>query len=237
MQNAPDSRDDPLLPAVLARAARRNNKTSRAAEAEQQAANRAEAILKAESGVGLRRTPQETEQAVNRLFVAGAYFHEYAKNTARALQAWRAALDLLPSEPTLLRPMLLNQIGYTLADEGTTPAEWNEALDLTRRALALAPTDAMIRDSYGWALYRVGDTKAARRVLRQAADDLPGEPDAHYHLGVALAKLGLISEARTEFARALRLRPDHEKAKTALAGLPAVPNEPSVALSPAPAAG
>ena len=115
-----------------------------------------------------------------------------------------------------------------MADEGTTPAEWNEALDLTRRALAQAPNDAMIRDSYGWALYRTGDTKAARRVLRQAADDLPDEPDAHYHLGVALAKLGLSSEARAEFARTLRLRPDHEKAKAALAGLPAAPNEPSV---------
>ncbi len=228
LQKAPDGRDDPLLLGALARAARQNGKTNRAAEAERQAAARADAILRAEAGVGVRRTSEESEQAANRLLVAGAYFHEYAKNTPQALKAWRAALALVPDEPTLL-----NQVGYTLADEGTTPAEWNEALDLTRRALAKAPNEAMIRDSYGWALYRLGDTKAARRILRQAADDLPDEPDAHYHLGVALAKLGLSNEARAEFTRTLRLRPDHEKAKTALAGLPAVPNEPSVAPPPA----
>lgn len=182
-------------------------------------------------GVGVRRTPAEAEQAANRLLVAGAYFHKYAKDVPQALKARRAALALLPNDPALL-----NQVGYTLADEGTTPAEWSEALDLTRRALALAPTDAMIRDSYGWALFRLGDTKAARRVLRQAADDLPDEPDMHYHLGVALTKLGLANEARAEFALTLRLRPDHAKAKMALAGLPAVPTEPSAA-PPPPAAG
>ena len=220
-------RDDPLLLAALARAARQSGKTERAAEVEREASARAEAILRADAGVGLRRTPEETARAASRLLVVGAYFHEYAKNVPQALKAWRAALALLPNEPTLL-----NQVGYTLADEGTTPAEWNEALDLTRRALAQAPNDAMIRDSYGWALYRVGDTKAARRVLREAADALPDEPDAHYHLGVALAKLGLANEARAEFARTLRLRPDHEKARKALAGLPAVPDEPAVASSP-----
>jgi Flp pilus assembly protein TadD len=107
-------------------------------------------------------------------------------------------------------PDLLNMVGYTLADEGTTPAEWREALLLTRRALDLSGGHPVIRDSYGWALFRTGDYRAARRELRQAADGVPDLAEVRYHLGVVYAALGQTREARNEFARALRIQPDHK---------------------------
>lgn len=218
----------PTLWGALAQAARQAKNSVRADEAEREATARAEAILQSEAGTGLRRTPPEKARAVERLIEAGLYFHEYAKNTPRALVAWRAALALFPD-----RPDLLNTVGYTLADEGTTPAEWNEALRLTRRATQAAPEDGMIRDSYGWALFKTGDLAAARRVLREAADQAPGTAEIQYHLGVVYAKLGRVDQADAAFVRALRLKPGYEDAQRARAALPQAPTAPAASAVPA----
>jgi uncharacterized protein HemY len=54
-------------------------------------------------------------------------------------------------------------------------------------------------------------------MLREAAakDDL--SPEAHYYLGVALARQGILFEAAAAFARAAELRPDVDVAHQVLA--------------------
>lgn len=93
----------------------------------------------------------------------------------------------------------LNALGYTLADRTTRYVEAEEYL---KRALELAPDEAVIIDSYGWLLYRLGRLEEAEAYLRKAYQRLPeGEIAAHW-IEVLLA-MGRIEEARNIFAEAL----------------------------------
>jgi len=69
----------------------------------------------------------------------------------------------------------------------------------------------------GAALLRAQRLEDAVVVLRQAVarDDLSAE--AHYYLGTALARLGLLFEATAELARSTELRPDVDAAHQTLA--------------------
>ena len=93
----------------------------------------------------------------------------------------------------------LNALGYTLADR---TERYVEAEEYLKRALELAPDEAVIIDSYGWLLYRLGRLEEAEGYLRRAYQRLPeGEIAAHW-IEVLLA-LGRIDEARKVFAEAL----------------------------------
>ncbi|HET8541557.1 MAG TPA: response regulator, partial [Anaeromyxobacter sp.] len=69
----------------------------------------------------------------------------------------------------------------------------------------------------GTRLLKAGRVDEAVAVLRDAAakDDL--SPEAHYYLGVALARQGILFEAAAAFARAAELRPDVDVAHQVLA--------------------
>ncbi len=69
----------------------------------------------------------------------------------------------------------------------------------------------------GTALLGAGRVDEAIAALREATakDDL--SPEAHYYLGVALARQGLLFEAAAAFARAAELRPDVDVAHQVLA--------------------
>ena len=221
-----DRQWDPALWFALAEAAGQTGNTTRQAQASAEAECRADAIL--EAGRSAADSKQKA-QAVERLWLTGFYFLDDAKDTARALKAWRAALDIAPNDAGVL-----NAVGYTLADEGTTPQEFEEALELTRKALDLDPKDPSVRDSYGWALYKTGDLPGARRILREAADQLPDHAEIRYHLGVVYAALKQFREADNEFARALRIRPDYEEAKRDRTRLPKLPPLPDPSEKKAP---
>jgi CheY-like chemotaxis protein len=69
----------------------------------------------------------------------------------------------------------------------------------------------------GTRLLQAGRADEAVAMLREAAakDDL--SPEAHYYLGVALARQGILFEAAAAFARAAELRPDVDVAHQVLA--------------------
>lgn len=93
----------------------------------------------------------------------------------------------------------LNALGYTLADR---TERYVEAEEYLKRALELAPEEAVIIDSYGWLLYRLGRLEEAEDYLRRAYQRLPeGEIAAHWI--EVLLTLGRIEEARKVFAEAL----------------------------------
>ena len=85
----------------------------------------------------------------------------------------------------------LNDLGYLWADQGKY---LNWAFEMTRRAVAGEPDNVAYRDSFGWALYRLGRVSEAIQELEKAvAGD---DPD-----GVILDHLGdayLQAERKTE---------------------------------------
>jgi tetratricopeptide (TPR) repeat protein len=58
-------------------------------------------------------------------------------------------------------------------------------------------------DTYGWVLYKRGETAASVPVLQRVVAKLPNEPIARYHLGMAQSQLGSNTEARDNLTRAV----------------------------------
>ena len=77
------------------------------------------------------------------------------------------------------------------------------ALKTAEQALALAPADAAIIDTVGWAAFSSGANDRALQALRDARLRDPANPTIGWHLGAVLAKSDRTSEARSELEQAL----------------------------------
>lgn len=148
---------------------------------------------------------------------------------------YRAALSFLPEDPAPLGPELLNALGYFLADEGSSRADFERAVELTRLALEQSQAQAELlpagspervladwnravgpQDSYAWALFRAGQFEAARqqqeevlltvRALRGMGPRL--SPEIPFHMAEIYRALNQKTEARRAYQLALRLDPD-----------------------------
>lgn len=216
---------DPLLWSTLAQAYLVSGDSKNGLSAEQEAERRADAILaqigKFQPTTGQPPSP-ELQRMVQGFFHAGTYFSDIRQEPEKSFKVLREALRLLPDNP-----LTLNQLGYTLADRGTTPEHFREALTHTRRAAEQMPRNGAVVDSYGWALYKTGDLKASRRILQQAVSLDPYVPELQYHLGVVLAALGETHAARIAFQRALMIQPNYADAREALTKLPPATKEES----------
>ena len=99
-----------------------------------------------------------------------------------------------------------NALGYSLADRNERLVE---ARDLIERALKISPDDAMIVDSMGWVMYRLGDLARAAELLARAYALLP-DAEIAAHLGEVLWKMGRNAEADRVWREALVRAPDNE---------------------------
>jgi len=119
-------------------------------------------------------------------------------------QTERDLLRILELDPE--NAHALNALGYTLADRTD---RLTEALGYIQKALELAPDEVAIIDSMGWVQYRMGNTEAAIRYLRQAyeASDHDGEIGAH--LGEVLWVSGDQAGARQVWEQARQKNPDN----------------------------
>ena len=79
-----------------------------------------------------------------------------------------------------------------------------KAIAYAERAFQLAPTNASLQDTLGWALVQAGEIEQGLRHLRDARLRQPQDPEIRYHLAVALARAGRATEARQELTEALR---------------------------------
>lgn len=70
------------------------------------------------------------------------------------------------------------------------------AVELAQRAHELAPENGSITDTFGWILFKQGDTENALRLLRRAAEQAPRNRDIRFHLATVLADVGQTDEAR-----------------------------------------
>ncbi len=137
---------------------------------------------------------------------------------------YRAALAFTPekSPETVLDPITLNSLGYFLADQGTSPADFERAEVLTRAALrnwtaqqigaeANPVKRANVQDSLAWALFKRGRLAQARKEQEQVWDLLRGlgatdtNGEIPFHLAEIYRALGLKEKARDTYRQALFL--------------------------------
>ena len=84
---------------------------------------------------------------------------------------------------------------------------------MIRKASELAPDDASITDSLGWAMFKRGKVDEAIETLQTAAEKDPDQADIQEHLGDALYKAGRRYEARFAWSAALVTADDEVAAR------------------------
>ena len=158
----------------------------------------------------------EFEQATS-AFEKGLEYHPDDENLRFNLGAAYDKLDRFPDVVREMEAVLalnpdhtdaLNYLGYSYADRGING---EEAVELTRRAVALKPDNGAYVDSLGWALFKVGRVAEALREIQRASELVKDDPVIFEHLG----EIYLIQEhqdaAKAAWIRALELDPHNDK--------------------------
>ena len=98
-----------------------------------------------------------------------------------------------------------NALGYSLLDRNERVPE---AMLLVEKANQLAPDDAAIIDSLGWAHYRMGNLDKSLEFLHRAYSANP-DPEIAAHLGEVLWVQGGKEQARKVWDDALKSHPEN----------------------------
>jgi len=124
-------------------------------------------------------------------------------------QQWqRAEADLLKAlELRPDHPQVLNYLAYSWVDKGMNI---EKARVMLEKAVELRPNDGFIRDSLGWALYRMGDMPKAVEHLERALQMQSDDWAINDHLGDAYWAVGRKYEAKFQWRHALSLKPDED---------------------------
>ena len=117
----------------------------------------------------------------------------------RAVETYEMLLELDEDSVTAL-----NFIAYTLADEDR---DLERAFDYAVRAVELEPDNPLLRDTLGWAHFKLGSIEEARRELDLAIELGGDNPLILEHLGDVLLALGLTDKAVAVWTRTLELSP------------------------------
>ena len=120
---------------------------------------------------------------------------EDANRWPEARTALQQGLAIAPEQP-----LLLNFMGYGQLERGEN---LDAAEAMIRKASDLAPDDASITDSLGWAEFKRGKVTEAIATLQKAAEKDPDQAEIQEHLGDALYKSGRRYEARFAWNAAL----------------------------------
>jgi tetratricopeptide (TPR) repeat protein len=145
---------------------------------------------------GLKRFPDSAELLYDRAMVA-----EKLDRFDMLEADLRRVIVLRPDDA-----QAYNALGYTMADRNDRLAE---AIALLDKALSLAPDDAFILDSVGWAQYRSGNLARAQEFLERAYKVRP-DPEIAAHLGEVLWARGQRDAAGKLWQSSLQAHPQNE---------------------------
>jgi tetratricopeptide (TPR) repeat protein len=95
-----------------------------------------------------------------------------------------------------------NNLAMLLATQRKDRPSLDRAKDLSQRFSA--SKSAAFLDTYGWVLYKRGESTAAVAVLQTVLSQSPDSPVSLYHLGMAQASAGQTDAARNNLSRALK---------------------------------
>lgn len=134
-----------------------------------------------------------------RRFVALGLAHARMGRPDLAALALGRAAERYPGDSAV--PLALARIWLDAADTRRDPALRRRALDLLRHEASRPGATAEARTLYGRALLRSDLVAEAERVLEQATQTLPVDPEAFADLAEAAERLGHTALARTARAR------------------------------------
>lgn len=101
----------------------------------------------------------------------------------------------------------LNNHAYSLVERGE---KIELAKKYSRRAIELAPEQAAYLDTYGWILFKMGDTKKAYKYIKKSLEIDNENAEVLEHMGDILVKLKKKTEAQEYYQKALSFDPDNQ---------------------------
>jgi tetratricopeptide (TPR) repeat protein len=147
---------------------------------------------------GIRHNPQNADLHFN---LGTAY--DKLNRFDDVVRAMETAIKLDPHHADAL-----NYLGYSYAERGI---RIDQALSLTKQAVALKPDNGYYVDSLGWAFFKSGQLAEALVELKRAAALVGDDPVIYEHLGDIYAKQQRVSDAREAWLHALELDPSNHK--------------------------
>ena len=147
---------------------------------------------------GIRHNPQNADLHFN---LGTAY--DKLNRFDDVVRAMETAIKLDPHHADAL-----NYLGYSYAERGI---RMDQALSLTKQAVALKPDNGYYVDSLGWAFFKSGQLAEALVELKRAAALVGDDPVIYEHLGDIYAKQQRLSDAREAWLHALELDPSNHK--------------------------
>ncbi len=95
---------------------------------------------------------------------------------------------------------VLNNLAWCYLGKG----DGTRGIAYAKAAFAMAPANAAVSNTYGWALFSTGyDRKVGLALLEKAAAKAPNHPGLQYRLGQAYAQTGRTNEARRAIKAAM----------------------------------
>jgi len=147
---------------------------------------------------GIRHNPKSADLHFN---LGTAY--DKMNRFEDVVRAMETALSLDPHHADAL-----NYLGYSYAERGI---KIDQALSLTRRAVALKPENGYYVDSLGWAFYKSGLLAEALTEIKRAVILVGDDPVIYEHLGEIYMKQQKLSDAKEAWLHSLELDPSNEK--------------------------
>jgi tetratricopeptide (TPR) repeat protein len=145
---------------------------------------------------------------------------DVAKAEAQLREAREGGDDPAPADPLMEHVATLLQGAGAFEARGMDALDardWNAAVENLRRAVALAPGNAVMRLNFGTALSLNGDAAGAERELLEAVRLDPRLAKAHFALGVLAQDAQRWDDAIARFTTAARHDPSLVDARFALA--------------------
>jgi predicted Zn-dependent protease len=158
--------------------------------AESTQGNSAGAMATLQSGISKVQDPSSLQ-----LELAGLY--ERTGKPEDAIRMYEAVLRKDPHSD-----LVANNLAMLLITYRKDQPSLDRAKELSAR-FATSPNMAFL-DTYGWVLYKRGESAAAVAALQAASAKMPDSPVPLYHLGMAQASAGQAGAARDSLSRSLK---------------------------------
>jgi tetratricopeptide (TPR) repeat protein len=108
--------------------------------------------------------------------------------------------------------------------------KWDEALELLKRGVELAPNEPALRHKLATAMAMKGDRAGALATFEETTRRSPEYVKAHYSLALMYAESGQLAKAEKEFETSIRYEPSYVEGRLQLAELLRGTGRPAAAL-------
>jgi tetratricopeptide (TPR) repeat protein len=188
------------------------------AEAQSKGHDPTAAMSTLQAGIAAASSPEALQVELAGMF-------EQAGKPEDAMQLYSAVLAKNPHAD-----IAANNLAMLLITHNHDKVSLDRAADLAQRFSTSSNPDFL--DTYGWVLYKRGDSAAAVQALQSALAKTPDSPASLYHLGMAQASAGQDEAARDSLSRSLKSGKSFSGMDEARATLDKLAKLPTTAASP-----